>query len=149
MSIADARTIQNRHRRKLTRMASSLSNRQVIVTMAPAFEMLDSPRFGEAAAQTLSICFASAMGDTDHQQECFCCLEPWSMTRAVVAIGCAEFIKKPGKPPLHVLMFAICEQCSGDRVAMSAALKRDFGDYRNHQFGNWDGVNHDRRPANA
>jgi hypothetical protein len=122
------RKFQERYRRKFKRMARGMSNRAVMITLAPVFDMLDS-RFGEAVAQLLRVFYASATGAAE-RQDCFVCLQPWTPARAAVVIGAAEFVKKSGKSAGHALMFAICDECCGDQRALSAALERDFGEFK-------------------
>jgi hypothetical protein len=108
-----------------------------LTTVRPATEMLMDDRFGDATAQLLAICCASAFGHAE-RQDCFVCLQPWTAERRPESIGCAEFVERPDAKPMHSLMFGICWDCCWDRPAVLAALKRDFGDFA--EFSNTPGT---------
>ncbi len=127
--MTSARKFQRQQRRMFKRMAPRIAGHPVMVTINSVFAMLGDSRFAEATAQFLKVIYAAAMGRAD-RQECFCCLEPWAPARAAVLIGCAEVLGPPGPPLGHVMMFAICDQCTGDQAALAAALERDFGKYK-------------------
>ena len=101
--------------------------RPAIITINAALAMLADPRFGEAIGQLLTVLYASVTRDAD-RQECFVCLQPWAPDRAPVMVGAVELIAQPERP--DIMMFAVCEGCCGDPAALSAALKRDFGDFK-------------------
>ena len=104
------------------------SRGRILTTIKPLGEMLLDRRFGEVSAQLLEICFASVLGQAD-RQDCFVCLEPWTMDRVLETVGVAEFDERPDADAVHSLAFGICRDCSWDRPAVIAALKRDFGDF--------------------
>ena len=122
--------LQQQHRKKMIEMfrCKQPAGGSVLTTIKPAAEMLMDDRFGDATAQALTICLASAHGLAE-RQECFCCLRPWSAERWPESIGCAEFIERPDAEAAYALTFGICWSCSFDRPAVLAALKRDFGDF--------------------
>ena len=127
----NARKLQRQHRKNMLELfrGEHPAGGRVITTIKPVGEMLVDERFGEVTSQALMICLASAQGQTDHQQECFVCLQPWSAERCRESIGIAEFIERPNAEPTHVLTFAICWHCCFDKPAVLGALKRDFGDF--------------------
>ena len=134
-----AHELQRRHRRMLKRMLREKrpSGGRVLTTVRPATEMLTDDRSGDATAQLLAICCASAFGQAE-RQDCFVCLQPWTTKRRPESIGCAEFVERPDAKPVHALMFGICWDCCWDRPAVLAALKRDFGDFA--EFSNTPGT---------
>jgi hypothetical protein len=107
---------------------SDVHRGRVLTTIKPLGEILMDRRFGEGTAQLLTVCCASAFGNAE-QLDCFCCLQPWTPDRALESVGIAEFVERPDAHATHSLMFGVCWDCSWDRPAVLAALKRDFGDF--------------------
>jgi hypothetical protein len=118
------RALDRRARREVSKRASSLADRRIMVSVHFLLEALADPRIGRGVAELLALSHASSEGETKSKRECFVCCRPWTPTLAPLGAMVAEIIGAK-----DALVSLICSQCFTGRSdpALLAALRRDLG----------------------
>ena len=103
---------------------------RAIVSVQLVRDALMDPHIGRGVYELVELAFASLVGQTDDERQCFVCCRPWAPTIEPIAVVVAETIGAH-----DALVSLICSQCfTGDWTQpLLAALQRDLG-FRLEQF---------------
>lgn len=125
MTILDYAKMEARARRDFERgrrRMAKKANTSVVVSVGFALDLLFDPRIGRGVAELMAVCFGAATGKNKNRRECFGCLQPWSLNRAVVGIVLVEFLDGSNE----ALLCGLCQDCHGRDAVVIDACKRDL-----------------------